>query len=463
LSDPSTLPITTGRPSGEGLPLRPHLFLVMQCQHLYGSASRFSLADVDEVEIGRGEDWVVERRAESLGRKLILKIPDLTMSGNHAKLTRALGRWMIEDSGSRNGTRVDGETVERAALTDGALIEVGHTLFFFRASIPTDPADPTDYLPEQKAPPLGLDTLLPPLARDFAKLARVSTSELPVVLEGETGVGKEVLARVVHQLSGRRGQFVAVNCGAIPEHLVESELFGHKKGAFTGADNDRTGLVRASDGGTLFLDEIADLKFPSQAALLRVLQEREVRPVGGTRSVSVDLRVVVATPRNLSELVDIGSFRQDLRARLMGFTLEVPPLRARKEDLGLLVARLLERVVESGKPPNFSLEAARAMCRYDWPLNIREVERCLSAAVVLASEGEIELEHLPGPLREVKKAEASTAGMSPEDAWLREELVSRMREHRGNISAVARSFGKARVQIQRWLKRFDLDADAFRE
>ena len=168
MSDPSTLPISTGRTGTEGPPRRPHLFVVLQCQAPAGNSARFSLADVDEVEIGRGDSWGVERRAESLGRKLVLTIPDPTMSGNHARMLRALGRWMIEDSGSRNGTLVDGERIERAALPDGALIETGHTLMVYRPAIPTLPDDPVDHPPGQPPPLVGLDTLLPPLAREFA-------------------------------------------------------------------------------------------------------------------------------------------------------------------------------------------------------------------------------------------------------------------------------------------------------
>jgi transcriptional regulator with AAA-type ATPase domain len=463
VSDPSTLPITTGRSREDGPPQRPHLFVVMQCTRLGDGPARFSLADVDEVEIGRGDTWQVERISKSLGHCLSIRVPDPTMSGKHARLLKALGRWMIEDAGSRNGTRVDGEAIDRAALPDGAWFDAGHTLFRFRAAIPTLPDDPPDHLLGQTSSLPGLDTLLPPYARELAKLARVAPSELPIVLQGETGVGKEVLASAVHRLSGRPGQFVAINCGAIPEHLVESELFGHRKGAFTGADSERPGLVRASDGGTLFLDEIGDLVPSSQAALLRVLQEREVRPVGGTRSVPVDLRVVAATHDDLGRLVEAGTFRQDLHARLMGYTLAVPPLRERKEDLGLLVRSLLSRGGTNTALPELTIAAARTLGSYDWPLNIRELERCLSAAAVLAGDGPIEVDHLPPQLHHRPAAPTGASGLKPEDAWLREELITRMTEHKGNISAVARSFGKARVQIQRWLKRFELDADAFRE
>jgi DNA-binding NtrC family response regulator len=185
-----------------------------------------------------------------------------------------------------------------------------------------------------------------------------------------------------------------VNCGALPATLVESELFGVKKGAFTGASEDRPGLVRSADGGTLFLDEIADLPPPSQAAFLRVLQEREVVPVGGTRAVPVDLRVVAATHRDLDALVAAGQFRQDLRARLDGFRLELPPLRERREDLGLLLAALLRRAAPRAGEVQLRPTTARALLAHTWPENTREVERRLATAIALAEGAPIGVEHL---------------------------------------------------------------------
>jgi pSer/pThr/pTyr-binding forkhead associated (FHA) protein len=441
--------------------LRPHLFLLMRCDAPRTLPIRLTLHRIDEVQVGRSDRLEYARVDTSGLRRLNIGIPDATMSSTHARMVQAFGRWQIEDAGSKNGTVVDGKPCVRQALRDGALIELGHALFIYRESVPTAPDDPLDHDPNDLrggAPPLGLETLLPPLGRSFARLARIAPSSVPVILLGETGVGKELLAAAVHRLSGRRGAFVPVNCGALPPALIESELFGHRKGAFTGAVEDRIGLVQAADGGTLFLDEIGDLKFPSQAALLRVLQEREVRAVGATRSVPVDLRVVAATHRNLAEQVELGSFRADLYARLMGFEMRLPPLRERREDLGLLIARLLERLAPAPSSPSFTLAAARALVAHDWPHNVRGVERCLEAAVVLAGAGPIEFEHLPSELRNQR---AARSGADP-DVSLRISLEAALREHAGNISAVARSLGKARPQIQRWLKRFGIDPAAYR-
>jgi transcriptional regulator with GAF, ATPase, and Fis domain len=255
---------------------------------------------------------------------------------------------------------------------------------------------------------------------------------------------------------------VAVNCGAIPANLVESELFGYRKGAFSGAVEDRPGLVRSADHGTLFLDEIGDLPPSSQAALLRVLQQHEVMPVGGSRPVQVDIRVMAATHRDLDEMVDNEEFRRDLFARLAGYRVELPRLVDRKADLGLLVGTLLATIA-----PGATLEsdAARLLFFHDWPLNIRELEQCLRTASVLAGNAPIEIEHLPEAVRAPREAPPNRPAppqLSAEDQQRRAELLDHLRETRGNISAVARAMGKDRKQIQRWIKRFEIDADAFR-
>src|SRR5687767_8601034 len=272
------------------------------------------------------------------------------MSSRHARIEPSFGRWVLTDTESKNGSIVDGHTTKRAVLTDGSIIELGHTLFFFFERMPIDAdAPPLLEMSPNDAEP-GLVTLVPGWQAELSRIRQIAGSEIPMLIEGESGTGKEVIARAIHTLSARKGSFVPVNCGALPENLVESELFGYKKGAFSGAQQDHPGLVRAADGGTLFLDEIGDLPASSQAALLRVLQEREVMPVGGTRPVAIDLRVVAATHRDLDEMVATGDFRHDLFARLAGFRVEVPPLVDRRADLGLLVGLLHQRLFASVGP-----------------------------------------------------------------------------------------------------------------
>ncbi|WP_437896381.1 sigma 54-interacting transcriptional regulator [Sorangium sp. So ce124] len=435
----------------------PHVFLVLAAHRPLAPPMRFSLAQLDELVIGRGTAREVE--AMTVARRLTVRTDDRRMSSTHARLGKLLQRWVLDDLGSKNGTLVDGVRTTRAELEDGNLIELGQSFFVYREAIPCDPDDPPVLDGAALRPEaLGLATVLPQLHRVFERLVPIARSTVSVLLAGESGTGKEVMARALHALSRRPGGFIAVNCGALPKDLVEAELFGHKRGAFSGATEDRPGLVRSADRGTLFLDEIGDLPAPAQAALLRTLQEREVRPIGGTRSMAVDLRVIAATHRSLERMVAEGAFRGDLWNRLAGHKVELPPLRARREDLGLLTGALLARF-----PPEHAARirihprAARAMLHHDWPGNVRELEKCLETAVVLAGEeGLVGLEHLPPAVQRALE------GSGAEDAARREELVRLLGVHKGNISAVASEMGKARMQIQRWLKRYGIDAERFR-
>ncbi|HEX6999687.1 MAG TPA: sigma-54 dependent transcriptional regulator [Gammaproteobacteria bacterium] len=230
---------------------------------------------------------------------------------------------------------------------------------------------------------------------------RVAPWEVTVQLRGETGTGKEVVARNIHYYSTRRhGPFVAVNCGAIPPDLLESELFGHEKGAFTGALTARKGRFELASGGTLFLDEIGDMPLEMQVKLLRVLQERRFEPLGSTRTVTADVRIVAATHRNLEEMIGAGRFREDLYYRLNVVPIEVPPLRERREDLPLLISELNARLQARGMPTaRFDAQALTAMLRYDWPGNVRELANLVERCAILAPDREVRVSDLPEKLR----------------------------------------------------------------
>lgn len=398
---------------------------------------------------------------------LDLRIPDRRMSSRHAVLDGALGKWTIKDAGSRNGVRVNGTSITRHDLAPGDLIELGHTLLLYDEVLAIDGVDDVDET-NLNAPAAGLATLLPSLAQDFGKLARIAPTEVPVLVLGETGTGKEVVARALHELSLRRGKFIGVNSAAIPSSLLESELFGSTRGAFSGSVSDRAGLVRAADRGTLFLDEIGDLPLGSQAAFLRVLQERSVRPVGGTDSRPVDLRVVSATNQDIARLVREGRFREDLFGRLAGFRLTLPPLRERRADLGILVSTILRRVAgDRASRITITPDAARMLSTYDFPLNIRELENWLATAVALSTDDVIRAEHLPTPVDLSRRSNQSPTmpsqrPLSELEEKHKAEVMSLLREHHGNVSAVARAAGKGRTQVQRWLKRYALNPEDFR-
>ena len=432
----------------------PVLVLALECGRPRAGSVRYRLNDLQAVSLGRG----AERRAEKAGSELTIRIPDKWMSSKHAKIEPSFGRWVLVDTESKNGTIVDGHTTKRAVLTDGSLIELGHTLFFFFERMPIETDAPA--LLELTAD--AMLTLVPSWGAELARIRQIASSEIPILIEGESGTGKEVLARSIHGLSGRRGAFVPVNCGALPENLVESELFGYKKGAFSGAQQDHPGLVKAADGGTLFLDEIGDLPASSQAALLRVLQEKEVMPVGGTKAVPIDLRVVAATHRDLDDMVAEQAFRHDLFARLAGFRVTVPALSDRRADLGLLVGALYSRLFPPDHP-GFEIDAARLLLRYPWPLNIRELEQALATAQVLAKSEPVRAEHLPDTVRSGRPPGAPRPViLSESDQKVRDTVVAALREHQGNVSAVARALDKDRKQIQRWIKRFGLDPATYR-
>jgi two-component system, NtrC family, response regulator PilR len=221
-----------------------------------------------------------------------------------------------------------------------------------------------------------------------ALIDKLARSQAPIYISGESGTGKELAARLIHSKSARRSApFVPVNCGAIPENLMESEFFGYRKGAFTGADNDRQGFFQAAQGGTLFLDEVADLPMAMQVKLLRAIQEKKVRQVGNTQEEAVDVRIICATHRNLRECVDKGSFRQDLYYRLNVIELHMPALRERSEDIPLLVDSVLQRL--GGSAPTFSEEALTALRGYSFPGNVRELENIVERATALCSDGSI--------------------------------------------------------------------------
>ena len=443
----------------------PYLVRALECEALAAGSTRVALSEVNEVCIGRGERRV-ERTREGKQARIRLSIPDRKASLDHARLLRVDAEWVIEDRGSTNGTAVFGSRITRTALADGDVIEIGSTLFLYREAPGSGrPLTDKELLPGGKD---ELATLSPALEEGVGRIRRIAASQLSVLLLGETGSGKEVVARSIHVGSGRPGAFVPVNCGAIPGPLMEAQLFGHVKGAFTGAVRDEIGFVRSAHFGTLFLDEIADLPPSSQAALLRVLQSGDVTPVGSAKSIHADVRVLAATHKNLETLMDQGIFRRDLYARLAGFAHPLLPLRDRPEDLGWLVGTLLARHAAKVAPIQLKLDAARALFAYPFPMNVRELEQCLASALVLADGEPIALLHLPDALRKLhsqplrpSRAPASPEPESAEDRAVRDCLLEALRETGGNVSETARRLGKARQQVQRWLRRFAIDPSRF--
>jgi DNA-binding NtrC family response regulator len=305
----------------------------------------------------------------------------------------------------------------------------------------------------------------PAMVEIYKTASRVAPTDATVLIEGETGTGKELIAAAVHYRSRRRTQlFVSQNCAAMPENLLESELFGHKKGSFTGAHEDKKGLFEIADGGTLFLDEVTEMPLSLQSKLLRVLQEGEIRAIGATQEKRVNVRIVAATNRNLEKEVSEGRFREDLYYRLKVFPIRVPPLRERREDIPLLAKHFLERYqAELGKPAaGYSQQAMELLQAYDWPGNVRELQNEVQRVVIQIEPGGFitpdflspRIRQIEGVIDRVKPTKGTLKEMMDQlERWL---LIESLREHDNNKTAAARSLGITREGLHKKLRAFGL-------
>ncbi len=420
--------------------------------------------------------WPLSSGTTVIGRdaKADIVLPVSAVSRRHAEVEREGDAYVVRDLGSRNGIFVNGHPVTEATLEPLDELRIGDAIL----KLVEEGVD--DYAtyridgavvgaagrraPESSVLVGGLQ-----IDRILAELHRVARAPLNVLLLGASGTGKEVVASELHRLSGRSGRFAAVNCAAIPGNLLESELFGYKRGAFSGADRDKPGLIRAADGGTLLLDEIGDMPLEAQAKLLRVIQAREVLPLGTTTAEQVDVRIVGATHRDLSRLQNEGKFREDLFARLNEYKLVLPPLYERKEDVFVLLRSFLARQGRSDLKPSFPYMTA--LIHHDWPYNVRELEACIKRSVAL-SDGPVLLpEHLPEAVTEAMQGygqpapvEGAASRLAPAavGAPSEQELRELLTAHAGNVASVGRVLGKARMQIHRWMKRYSIEIEEYR-
>ena len=416
-----------------------------------------------ELTIGRDEASAVCLTGNDVSRRhAILHIdpgsPDSPVSGVR-----------IADLGSRNGVRVNGRPVSEAQIGVGDVVRLGGWVGVVAGSA-------GEFM--EIAPGLwGGATLQAALA----PLHTAAASDLPIVLEGETGTGKELATRALHRWSGRSGPLSAVNCAALPEALAEGELFGYRRGAFTGADRASAGFFRGADGGTLLLDEVSDLPLGLQAKLLRVLEEREVQPLGEVHPVPIDVRVVVAGQQPLIEAVRAGRFRADLLARLDGLTVRLPPLRKRREDVLPLFLRLLEEIGQ-GRVPAMESDFAERLCMHDWPFNVRELVLLAKRLVTLhGSDVTLRAQHLPEriagtaggagssgasslaePPPRSSGADRPAAGAPPEPVEL-PALVVALRASGGNVARAAAMLGISRQRAYRLMEGQAVDLEALRK
>jgi transcriptional regulator of acetoin/glycerol metabolism len=383
------------------------------------------------LEIGRGSTCAIALNGPGVSRA-------------HAELYRQGPLYVLRDLGSTNGTWLGGKRVEHAPVSPGHVIRVGEWIGVF-IECGDEATAFSELAPGLFGGPL-LGELLTPL-----RLA--ATSTLPVLLIGSTGTGKERVARAAHHFSKRRGPFVAVNCAALPEQLAEAELFGYRRGAFTGAERASHGHFRSAHGGTLFLDEMPELSLGLQAKLLRVLEDNQVLGLGESTTVSVDVRIIAASQRPLRALVAEGKLRQDLAARLNGIELRLPPLAERRADVAALFQQFLHQHC-GGHPPAVEARLIEALCLHDWPDNVRELE--LLARKLLAVHGHeptLRRQHLPAELAALNDgaSKPDRAATIPRDR--REHDVSRLKleleRNGGNVKAAAQTLGISRQRIYR--------------
>lgn len=409
-----------------------------------------------ELPRGRTKDAVIGRDDDC-----DLVLPGQDVSRRHA-LVRGEGALdLLLDLDSRNGTFVNGRAIQSLVLGVNDVVRIGGWV-----GVVTTAGGELGSL----APGLFGGAAL---REALSAAQRAAHSDLPILLEGETGTGKEAVSRAIHDWSGRSGPFVAVNCAALPEALAEGELFGYRRGAFTGAEQASLGHFRAAQRGTLLLDEVCELPLSLQAKLLRVIEQREVQPLGESTPTKLDVRILAAAQEPLIRAVEQGRFRADLYARLDGVTVRLPPLRERRAEIPYLFSRLL--VADSGaRPPPVDVRVVERLCLYDWPFNVRELTLLVKRLLVLhGAEARLKVQHLPERMRG-EPAPSVAASSAPdaeahahkpsEDAPELSRLLEALRASGGNVARAAQALGISRQRAYRMMQgRPEVDLDSLRE
>jgi transcriptional regulator with GAF, ATPase, and Fis domain len=396
-------------------------------------------AFVTQISVGRSSEGGVSCVVE-----------DGLLSRRHFSVQRTGDGFVVEDHASTNGTFLDGEkVVGRCEAKLGSVIRFGQTVAIISEQQSTGPAPPTGFIAEA-----------PAMRKLLFELALAAKTNVPIVIIGETGTGKEALSKEVHTVSQRSGPLVAVNAGAIAETLAESLLFGHRRGAFSGAHEAATGAFRAAHKGTLFLDEIGELPLTIQPKLLRALDSGTVVPVGETDAVTVDVRVVAATNVELLRAVDEGRFRSDLYARLAGYVLRPPPLRERREDI-IPLARAMATQLNANAPLVFDALLAEKLLLHTWPMNAREL-RSLVQRWVIHNRTQLDASDFQvAAIPQEREDDVPSAGPKSERGAgpkSKEELLQVLEACGGVIARVGDHYGKNRRQVYRWFEKFGIEA-----
>jgi DNA-binding NtrC family response regulator len=461
---------------------------------------RCILQSVDDASL----EWVFDKEEIRIGsmEDNDVVLGDDTVSRYHCRIAQEDNGYVLVDNRSTNGTFVNKVRIREAFLKPGSIVSVGQSQLRFNAR-----EEEVEIVPSRSDHCAGLIGGNARMREIYAIIEKIAPTATTVVIDGETGTGKEVVAQAIHSLSPRaRNDFVVFDCGAVPPNLIESELFGHEKGSFTGAVMTRQGLFEQADGGTLFLDELGELPLDLQPKLLRALEQREVRRVGSAKAAKVDVRIIAATNRNLEDEVRAGRFRQDLFYRLSVVRLHLPALRDRADDVPLLAQHFLDHGAFNRKPAapsvrSVSREATTALQAYPWPGNVRELVNVVERAVSFCDTDSIELSDLPDYVRTAKAPPAresvparrmSTAsgpiaapsvsmnpnapapappeellaeGVTFKDAkerWVasfeRDYILQLLRRNNGNISHAARAADIDRKYFRKLMKKYDIEA-----
>jgi DNA-binding NtrC family response regulator len=394
--------------------------------------------------VGRGEDCEAQLDGTKISRE-------------HAEISPVGSAFGIRDLKSRNGVWVNGQRVEAAALVSGDIVRLGEWVGCVVPGL-TERAHFAEIAPGLLGGPRLAELLVP--ARKLAEKG------IPLVIQGPTGTGKERVARALHVWSGRSGEYVGVNCAAIPADLAEAELFGHSKGAFTGAERARSGFFRQADRGTLLLDEFLELAPRTQAKLLRVLEENEVQPIGDNRAYPIDVLLLAATQQPLADVVDAGQLRNDLVARLGVYTLRLPRLSERKEDIAPLFMHFV-RDARPGRSPEVEAELIEWLCLQSWGQNVRELEWLARAMMALHDEAALlTIEHLPPhygtDVPATPPGASSSAPSMPEDAELFQRLKRALDDNGGVVLRAAEALGITRQKAYRILDKQGVELDELR-
>jgi len=395
-----------------------------------------------------------------------LVVTDDTVSRVHFEIVRDAKGYLLRDLKSTNGTFLDGAEIKEAYIRAGSVIGAGAAELKF-----TPYEERIEILPSEKeelGPMVGRSTQMREI---FGLIERIAPTDATVLIEGETGTGKDMIARTLHELSRRsRGPFIVVDCGAVAGTLIESELFGHEKGSFTGAVSTRQGAFELADGGTVFLDELGELSLDLQPKLLRVIEQRELRRVGGSKIIKVDLRILAATRKDLRSEVEKGKFREDLYFRLNVVPIVAPPLRERREDIPLLVERFLRQLSGANGAALPAPETMAALRAHDWPGNVRELRNVIERALALGADAGALVAPVGERVLAVEARSAAPIEFAPglpfrdeKERW--NELFERryltwlLRRADGNISKAARDADMDRKYLHKLLKKYGIDPE----